>query len=215
MKDIFKKYGISIKNTDLLKEALTHSSYSNEHNTDCYERLEYLGDAVLEIVCSEYLYKNTKLPEGQMSKLRSLYVCENALFEYSKEINLKDYILLGNGVEEANKTIIADVFEACMAVIYLEHGLSAVKKLFDKLIVPYIEREEDFLKDYKTLLQECVQTVKKSVEYRLVNESGPAHKKEFEVEVIIDGLVYAKGIGPSKKEAEQEAARIAYNKRAI
>ena len=215
MKDIFKKFGVVIKNTKLLKEALTHSSYSNEHNSVCYERLEYLGDAVLEIVCSDYLYKNTNLPEGQMSKLRSLYVCENALYEYSKEVNLKDYILLGNGVDEANKTIIADVFEACMAVIYLESGIDKVKVLFNKLIVPYIEREEDFLKDYKTLLQESVQTVKKSVEYKLVSESGPAHKKEFVVEVIIDDLVYAKGVGSSKKEAEQEAARIAYNKRAI
>jgi len=214
MKDIFKKYGIKFKNLKLITEALTHSSYANEHDTVSYERLEYLGDAVLEIACSEYLYKNKNLPEGQLSKLRSLYVCENALYEYSKEVNLSSYILLGNGIEEANKTIIADVFEACIAVIYLENGLSTVKRLFDKLIVPYIEREEDFLKDYKTLLQESVQTVKKSVEYKLISESGPAHKKTFEVEVIIDGLVYAKGVGPSKKEAEQNAARIAYNKRA-
>ncbi len=102
-----------------------------------------------------------------------------------------------------------------MAVIYLEYGIDKVKSLFNKLIVPYIEREEDFLKDYKTLLQESVQTVKKSVEYKLISESGPAHKKEFVVEVIIDGLTYAKGSGPAKKEAEQEAARIAYNKRAL
>ncbi len=215
MKDIFKRYGIKIKNEKLLTEALTHSSYANEHNTTSYERLEYLGDAVLEIVCSDYLYKNKNLPEGSLSKLRSLYVCENALFEYSKELNLSSYILIGNGVEEPNKTIVSDVFEACMAVIYLEQGIEAVKKLFDKLVVPYIEREDDFLKDYKTLLQESVQTVKKSVEYRLVSESGPAHKKTFEVEVIIDGLVYAKGIGPSKKEAEQNAAKDAYNKRAL
>ncbi len=215
MKDIFKKYGIKFKNEKLIKEALTHSSYANEHNTVCYERLEYLGDAVLEIVCSEYLYSKTNLSEGQMSRLRSLYVCENALYEYSKEVNLKDYILLGNGLENANKTIVADVFEACMAVIYLENGLSVVKRLFNKLIVPYIEREEDFLKDYKTLLQESVQTIKKSVDYKLINESGPAHKRIFEVEVIIDGLVYATATGPSKKEAEQNAARIAYNKRAV
>ena len=214
MKNIFKKFGIVFKNEKLIKEALTHSSYANEHNTVCYERLEYLGDAVLEIVCSEYLYHETSYPEGEMSRLRSLYVCENALYEYSKEINLKDYILIGNGVEEANKTIIADVFEACMAVIYLENGLSTVKKLFNKLIVPYIERKEDFLMDYKSLLQEDVQTVKKSVEYNLINESGPAHKKEFEVEVIIDGLVYGRAKGPSKKEAEQNAAKEAYMKRA-
>lgn len=214
MKDIFKKYGIRIKNEGLLTEALTHSSYSNEHNTTSYERLEYLGDAVLEIVCSDYLYKHSSLPEGSLSKLRSLYVCENALYEYAKDIDLSSYILVGNGIQKPNKTIIADVFEACMAVIYLEHGLETVKKLFEKLIVPYIEREDDFLKDYKTLLQESVQTVKKSVEYRLIGESGPAHKRTFEVEVIIDGLVYATASGPSKKEAEQNAARIAFNKRA-
>lgn len=214
MKNIFKKYGIVIKNEKLLGIALTHSSYANEHGGECYERLEYLGDAVLEIVCSDYLFNKTNYPEGEMSRLRSLYVCENALYEYSKEVNLKDYIYLGNGMTEANKTIIADVFEACMAVIYLERGLGGVKTIFNSLIVPFIERQEDFLMDYKSLLQESVQTVKKSVEYKLVNESGPAHQKEFEVEVIIDGLVYGVGIGPSKKEAEQNAAKEAYNKRA-
>ena len=214
MKNIFSKYGITIKNEKLLKEALTHSSYSNEHGGTCYERLEYLGDAVLEIVCSEYLYKNTNNPEGEMSKLRSLYVCENALYEYSKSINLKDYILLGNGIDEANKTIIADVFEAVMAVIYLESGLSTVKKLFTSLIVPHIESHDDFLMDYKSLLQESVQTVKKSVTYRLVEESGPAHLKKFKVEVIIDGLVFGVGEGSTKKSAEQQAAKDAYMKRA-
>ena len=149
-----------------------------------------------------------------MSRLRSLYVCENALYEYSKEIDLSSYILLGNGMDKPNKTIIADSFEACMAVIYIENGLDAVKKIFNDLIVPYIERHEDFLMDYKSLLQESVQTVKKSVEYVLVNESGPAHKRLFEVEVVIDGLVYGKATGNSKKEAEQNAAKEAYMKRA-
>lgn len=214
MKDIFKKFNIIINNTDLLKIALTHTSYSNEHNVESYERLEYLGDAVLEIVCSDYLYKNTNYPEGEMSRLRSLYVCENALYEYSKEINLKDYIYLGNGMIEANKTIIADVFEAVIAVIYLEKGLDVVKQLFNDLIVPYIKHHDDFLKDYKSLLQESVQTVKKSVTYKLIDESGPAHHKEFKVEVIIDDLVYGVGIGNSKKEAEQNAAKEAYQKRA-
>lgn len=214
MKKLFSKYGITIKNEKLLKEALTHSSYSNEHGGACYERLEYLGDAVLEIVCSEYLFRNTNKQEGEMSKLRSLYVCENALYEYSKSINLKDYILLGNGIEEANKTIIADVFEAVIAVVYLESGLSAVKKIFDKLIVPHIKSHDDFLMDYKTLLQESVQTVKKSVIYHLVGETGPAHQKTFKVEVIVDGLVFGVGEGSTKKSAEQEAAKDAYMKRA-
>ena len=215
MKNIFKKYGVVIKNTKLLGTALTHSSYANEHGGESYERLEYLGDAVLEIVCSDYLYNKTNKPEGEMSRLRSLYVCENALYEYSKEINLKDYIYLGNSVGQANKTIIADVFEACIAVVYLECGLSTVKKIFNNLIVPYIEREEDFLMDYKSLLQESVQTVRKSVEYKLISEEGPSHDKTFTVEVIVDNLVYGVGKGSSKKEAEQNAAKEAYNKRAF
>lgn len=214
MKNIYKNYGIVIENEKLLEIALTHSSFANEHNVESYERLEYLGDATLEIVCSEYLYKNTTLEEGQMSRLRSLYVCENALYEYSKDINLSKYIKLGNGINQANKTIIADVFEATMAVIYLEKGLDGVRTIFNNLIVPYIERKEDFLMDYKTLLQESVQTVRKSVTYNLIDESGPAHHKTFKVEVVIDGLVYGVGVGLSKKEAEQNAAKEAYMKRA-
>ncbi|MGM9877602.1 MAG: ribonuclease III [Bacilli bacterium] len=214
MKNIYKNYGIIIENEKLLEIALTHSSFANEHNVESYERLEYLGDATLEIVCSEYLYKNTTLEEGQMSRLRSLYVCENALYEYSKDINLSKYIKLGNGINQANKTIIADVFEATMAVIYLEKGLDGVRTIFNNLIVPYIERKEDFLMDYKTLLQESVQTVRKSVTYNLIDESGPAHHKTFKVEVVIDGLVYGVGLGLSKKEAEQNAAKEAYMKRA-
>ena len=116
MKNILKKYGITIKREKLLRTALTHSSYSNEHGGECYERLEYLGDAVLEIVCSDYLYNKTDYSEGQMSNLRRHYVCEAALDVYASEINLKDYILLGNGISEANKTIIADVFDNVDAI---------------------------------------------------------------------------------------------------
>ncbi len=214
MKDIFKKYGIVINNEELLLNALTHSSYSNEHESVCYERLEYLGDATLEIVCSDYLYRNTNESEGEMSRLRRLYVCENALYEYSKELDYVKYIRVGNGMGEANKTIIADVFEALIAVVYLECGLDSVKKIFNELIVPYINRRDDFLMDYKSLLQESVQTVKKSVTYNLVEESGPAHHKVFKSQVIIDGLVYGEGVGFTKKEAEQNAAKDAYIKRA-
>lgn len=211
---LLEDYNIKFRNEELLTRALTHTSYANEHNVLSYERLEYLGDAVLEIVCSEYLYRNTLYPEGEMSRLRSLYVCENALYEYSKDINLKDYIKLGNGISEANKTIIADVFESVIAVIYLESGLNEVKRLFNELIVPHIKKHDDFLMDYKSLLQENVQTVKKSVKYELVSEEGPSHDRKFKVNVIIDGLVYGTGIGSSKKEAEQMAAKEAYNKRA-
>ncbi len=211
-KAILEKYNINIKNTKLLNTALTHSSYANENNTTSYERLEYLGDAVLEIVCSEYLFNNTNYPEGEMSRLRSLYVCENALYEYSRELNLSNYIRIGNGVGSPNKTIIADVFESLMAVIYIEFGLSEVKRLFNELIVPYINRKEDFLMDYKSLLQEYVQTIKKTVTYNLISEEGPAHDKTFKTEVLVDGESCGVGVGNSKKEAEQNAAKDAYLK---
>lgn len=208
-----EKYGIRLENNDLFKEALTHSSYAYEHGVLSYERLEFLGDAVLELVFSDYIYKTTNDPEGVMSKLRSHYVCENALCEYAKSINLKDYIRMGNGLKEANKTIIADVFEAIIAVIYLEHGIDKVKDLFNQIIVPYIEDGVDFIRDYKSLLQESVQPVKKVIEYKVVEESGPAHQKFFKVNVIIDGIVYGFGEGSTKKEAEQMAAEDAYNKK--
>ncbi len=212
--DLLKRYNIDFKNSKLIEEALTHTSYANENRTISYERLEYLGDAVLELVTSEYIYKNTPLQEGDMSKIRSLYVCENALYEYAKKINLGRYIKLGNGIKKANKTVVADVFEAVVGVIYLEFGINQVKSLFNKLILPYINRDVDFLSDYKSLLQEQVQTEKKSIEYKVINESGPSHNKSFKVAVIIDGITYGIGIGKSKKEAEQNAAKDAFSKQA-
>lgn len=212
--DLLKTYGINLKKSKLIEEALTHTSYANEHNTISYERLEYLGDAVLELVTSEYVYKSTSLKEGDMSKLRSLYVCENALYEYSKKINLSQYIKLGNGIKNANKTVIADVFEAVIGAIYLEYGINQVKNLFNKLILPYINEDVDFLRDYKSLLQEQVQTEKKSIEYKVINEKGPSHNKSFKISVNIDGITYGIGIGKSKKEAEQNAAKDAFSKQA-
>lgn len=211
---LLSEYNIEFKDDSLINEALTHTSYANEHKTKSYERLEYLGDAVLELICSEYLYNTNKYKEGEMSRLRSLYVCENALYEYSKEINLKDYIKVGNGIKEPNKTVISDVFEAVIGVVYLEVGINKVKEIFNKLIVPYIENNVDFLKDYKSLLQEEVQTDKKSVEYTVIKENGPAHDKEFTVTASIGGIVYGYGKGKSKKEAEQNAAKDAISKQA-
>ncbi len=207
-----KKYGIDLSNSNLLSTALTHTSYANEHNCESYERLEFLGDAVLELVSSDYIYKNHNYDEGLMSKNRSLYVCENALYEYAKDINLKDYIKVGNGIKEPNKTVIADVFEAVIAVIYLELGIDKVTLLFNNLIVPYIESNVDFLMDYKSTLQELIQTEQRSIEYSLIKEGGPAHKKYFIVEVKIDGIVYGTGKGRNKKEAEQHAAKEAISK---
>lgn len=211
-----EKMGIEIKNKELLETALTHSSYSNEHNCDNYERLEYLGDAILEAVTSEYLYLNTDYSEGEMTKIRANYVCEKALATYSKKLGIDEYIRLGHGqIHNLNDTIIADVFEAVAASIYLDQGYNVVKKYLQDIIVPFIKEGWDFNTDYKTKLQEAVQTNKKSLEYVLIREYGEAHDKTFEMAVKIDDIIYGKGIGKSKKEAEQNAALDALNKSVV
>ena len=212
--EFLKKFNISFKNKELLQTALTHSSYSNEHK-DCanYERLEYLGDAVLELITSEYFYLHTNYKEGKMTKLRASYVCEKALATYAKAIGIDKYIRLGHGqMHNLNDTIIADVFEAVVGAIYLDQGFLVVKKYIDDIIVPYINKQIDFNVDYKTKLQELVQTGKKSLNYDVVKEYEINHKKVFEVVVKIDNIIYGKGKGSSKKEAEQLAALDAYNK---
>lgn len=211
-----EKMGIEIKNKELLETALTHSSYSNEHNCDNYERLEYLGDAILESVTSEYLYSNTDYSEGEMTKIRANYVCEKALATYSKKMGIDRYIRLGHGqINNLNDTIIADVFEAVAATVYLDQGYEVVKKYLQDIIVPFIKEGWDFNTDYKTKLQEAVQTNKKSLEYVLIREYGEAHDKTFEMAVKIDNIIYGKGIGKSKKEAEQNAALDALNKSVV
>ena len=213
--EFFKNYNINLTDVSLMQRAFTHTSYANEHNVLSYERLEFLGDAVLELVTSEYFYLNSTLAEGAMSKKRASFVCEEALATYSKKIGLNKYIRVGNGeLNNINDTIIADVFEAVLAVIYLECGFNKAKEYIDKIIIPYINADVHFLEDYKSLLQELVQTDKESWVYDVVDEMGPAHDKTFVVEVKIDGITYGKGIGHSKKEAEQQAARDAYMKRA-
>lgn len=201
------KYGVE-KDNPILQDALTHTSFANENNCESYERLEFLGDAVLELIITEYLYKNTSLKEGEMTKLRSRYVCEEALDEYAKVINLKDYIRVGHGTP-VNRTIIADTFEAVIATIYLNSGLNKAREFIFDIALPYINNNSVFSKDYKSYLQELVQTDRKSIEYRVVNELGPAHDRTFEVEVLVDGIVFAKGEGRSKKAAEQNAAKNA------
>lgn len=215
--EILDKLNIKYSNIDLYEQALTHTSYANEHDTESYERLEFLGDAILELIISEYLYKNTTFEEGRMTKLRSHYVCENALYEYSVKLGLNEYIRLGKGQKEQDgkhcKAIVADVFESFIAAIFLDNDINEVKKFIYTYIIPIIESDElDFFHDYKSKLQEYVQTDKKSLEYVIIKEVGPSHDKIFEVEVRIDDIVYGKGIAKSKKEAEQMAAKDALNK---
>ncbi len=214
--DFIKKYNLEGINEELLEEALTHSSYSNEHKDAInYERLEFLGDAVLELLTSEYFYKNTNDKEGVMTKKRASFVCEQALAHYAKEIGINKYIRVGHGQEDnINDTIIADVFESVLGVIYLSFGIEKAREYVEDIIIPYIKKDFVFFGDYKTMLQEFVQTDKKSLEYVLVNEYGEAHDKTFEVVVKINDIIYGKGIGKSKKEAEQQAAFDAYKKSA-
>jgi ribonuclease-3 len=210
-----KDLGIEIKNKELLNVALTHSSYSNEFGGENYERLEFLGDSVLQLIMSEYFYMNKNMNEGDMSKTRASYVCESALYEYSKKINLIPAIRVGHGLDHTeNETIIADIFEAVLAVIYLDKGYEVAKNYIYDIVVPYIEEKRIFLTDYKSHLQEMVQTEKKSLEYVLIEESGPAHDKTFKMQVLVDGIVFGTGIGKSKKEAEQSAAKDAIKKAA-
>jgi len=208
------KYGVSADNK-LLIAALTHSSYAKENGGDCYERLEFLGDAVLQLIMSDYFYKKSHLSEGEMTKIRASYVCEEALFAYATKSGVIPYIRLGNGLDNVvNETIVADVFEAIIAAIYINAGFTKAKSFVMDIALEYIENQTTFMNDYKSHLQELVQTNQKSVTYRLIQESGPAHDKMFEVEVIVEGIIYGTGTGKSKKEAEQNAAANAIKKKA-
>lgn len=215
MKELFDRLNIKPKNLELYTTAFSHSSYVNEnHIKSDYERLEFLGDAVLELVASDYLYRTKTINEGEMTKLRASYVCENACYEYSKDLNLSKYIKVGHGEEidggRYKKVILADIFEALMGAIYLDLGFSTAKKVIDSIVIPYVEDPNIlFFSDYKSALQEYVQTKQKSLEYEIVLEQGPAHNKLFTTVVKIDGIIYGKGSAGSKKEAEQEAARDA------
>ena len=221
MEKLFEKLNISPKNKNLYITAFLHSSYVNEHKAkNDYERLEFLGDAVLDLVVADYLYSNQKEKEGEMTKIRASYVCENALFEYSMNLGLNEYIKVGHGEEKEGgkfkKAIVADIFEALIGAIYLDLGYATARKTVLQIIVPYIENPNiTFFSDYKSALQEYVQTVQKSFTYNLIKEEGPAHERVFTVEVEVDNIIYGIGIGQSKKEAEQEAAKEALKKLAV
>lgn len=218
MEELFKKLNINPKNINLYNTAFSHSSYANEHRAKAdYERLEFLGDAVVDLILADYLYNNKHEKEGEMTKVRASYVCENALFEYSNSLGLNQYIRVGHGEEKEGgkykKAIVADIFEAFIGAIYVDLGYATARKVALNIIVPYIEDPNiTFFSDYKSSLQEYVQTVQKSLTYNLIKEEGPAHDKVFTVEVIIDDIVYGTGVGTSKKEAEQEAAKNALQK---
>lgn len=221
MDELFKKLGVVPNESRLYMIAFSHSSYANENNLKSdYERLEFLGDAVLELITSEYLYKNLNVEEGDMTKLRASYVCENACYTYATDLGFSNYIKVGHGEEKDGgkfkKVIVADIFEAFTGALYLDQGFEKTKEVILNIIVPYIEDPKVvFFSDYKSALQESIQTEKRSLEYVLVDEQGPAHNKTFTMIVKVDDIVYGKGTAGSKKEAEQEAAKDALDKLAI
>ena len=220
------RIGYNFKDKGLLERALTHSSFSNEsgvrnHHMLCNERLEFLGDSVLSIITSNYLYKTfTECPEGELTRMRAEVVCERALSTYAESIGLGDHLLLGVGEEKNNgrnrKSILADAFEALLAAIYLDSGKEGMETV-EKFLMPFIKTEIEnvrkrgsFNGDPKTLLQQFVQQAEGDfLEYAVVGESGPDHMKKFKVEARLNSNVIGRGEGRSKREAEQNAAREA------
>ena len=215
--ELQEKLDYQFKNKALLLRALSHSSYFNENQGICEgsnERLEFLGDSVLGFITAENFFKNyTDFPEGDLTKLRAAMVCEKSLASFAREIQLGKYLMLGKGEVvtggRERPSIQADAFEAVIAAIYLDGGMDAARKFVLKYIDEAIKKHRS-VKDYKTMLQEVVQrNPGEVVEYVLVGESGPDHDKRFEVEVHLNSNVIGKGVGRSKKRAEQEAAREA------
>lgn len=212
-----KKFGLTFQNENLIKQAFTHSSYVNEHQKKHLadnERLEFLGDAVLELLVSDYLYhKYRDVPEGELTKYRASIVCEESLYYFAEQLQLYEFILLGKGEERTGgrkrQALLADVFEAFLGAIYIDAGIEMSRTFLEKWVFPLIN--EDVLlhmMDYKTALQELIQErTNHSLQYRIVAESGPSHARQFESEVVVNKDQRARGVGRTKKEAEQEAAK--------
>lgn len=219
-----KVLGVEFNDLNLLNQALTHTSYVNEakahlsHN----ERLEFLGDAVLELASSTYLFKHfSQMPEGEMTKARASVVCETSLAKLSTKLNVGEYLLLGKGERasggQKRPSILADAFESIIGAIYIDQGWDvAYKYVLDKLNDELIAVEKGYnLKDYKTILQEVVQAKGQNAEYKLIAEEGPDHAKLFKFAVEFGGNIEGLGQGTTKKEAEQHAAHEALRKYGI
>ncbi|MGF7118837.1 ribonuclease III [Methanobacterium oryzae] len=214
---LLKNYSIKPYNIHLYELAFLHESYSNENNLDeCYERLEFLGDAVLDLVVSEYLYTiDSNLTEGQLTRTRSNYVCKKALYTYSTELGLDQYIKLGAGAELSRRelnSVISDVFESFIGALYLDQGLEVVKEFLNKTVISHIENEDIFFYDYKSELKLLCDQKCMDLCYELIHEEGEPHEKTFTMAVLINGKEYGTGVGGNKKEAEQNAAKIALSK---
>ena len=214
LKELEKKTGYTFKDFSLLEQAMMHSSYTNERHLPkyrCNERVEFLGDAVLELVSSEYLFNESPhTPEGELTKTRASMVCEPSLALCARDISLGDYLLLGKGEEATGgrlrDSVTSDAMEALIGAVYLDGGFTSAKEFIHRFILTDLEDKKLFY-DSKTILQEMVQAQKSGeITYHLVSEQGPDHNKSFEVEVQIKGTGYGRGRGRTKKSAEQQAA---------
>ena len=217
MEELEKKIGYRFQNKELLKTALTHSSYANEQGagTKYNERLEFLGDSVLGIITAEYLFKNHHdFPEGELTKVRSALVCEKALYRFANEISLGEYLYLGKGElhtgGRSRPSILADAFEALIAAIYLDGGMEQAKAFVLHFIRAAQADAIEINTDYKTKLQEIIQkNPEEHIEYAIIGETGPDHDKRFVVAVKLNSNIIGEGTGRSKKQAEQLAAKEA------
>lgn len=214
LKELEKKIGYTFQNLEILKQAMMHSSYINEKHLpkyQCNERLEFLGDAVLELVSSEFLfYEDKTRPEGELTKARASMVCEPALAFCAREIDLGQYLLLGKGEDATGgrkrESVTSDAMEALIGAIYIDGGFANAKEFIKRFILNDLENKKLFF-DSKTILQEIVQAhFKEEISYRMIGEEGPDHDKSFHAAVLIGEKEYGTGTGRTKKAAEQEAA---------
>lgn len=220
MKGLEESIGYTFKNKELLKKALTHTSYANENNIESNEKLEFLGDSILEFISSKYIYgKYTKLKEGEMTKVRAAVVCEKSLHKIALMHNFSDFLYLGKSERvsggSTRPTILADSVEAVIAAMYLDGGLEPVEKFIIENLKDDIEISTKHVgdKDYKTVLQEKLQeNGEVKIEYEIIKEMGPDHDKTFVAEVKCNGEILDIGEGKSKKEAQMEAAKKALEK---
>ena len=217
MEKLQENIGYKFKDQELLKKALTHTSYAYEHNVESNEKLEFLGDSILEFISSIYLYKNyPKLKEGEMTKVRATVVCEKSLYKVAKKHNFSDFLYLGKSERlsggENRPAILADSVEAVIAAIYLDGGLEEARRFIEENLKDEIEIASKHVgqKDYKTVLQEKLQEHGEvKIVYTIINEKGPDHDKIFEAKVECNGKQLAVGTGKSKKQAEMQAAKKA------
>lgn len=214
LKELEEKTGYEFKNKKLLTQAMTHSSYANEHRMDklkCNERLEFLGDAVLELVSSDFLYHTyAKSPEGDLTKTRASIVCEPTLALCAGELELGDYLLLGKGEEatggRGRNSIVSDAMEALIGAIYLDGGFANAKEFIERFVLNDIEHKQLFY-DSKTILQEMVQAMGDApLSYEMLREEGPDHNKVFEARAVVGDEELGRGKGRTKKAAESMAA---------